>query len=174
MDVDDLLRDLHDRVPPLVESAVVDLDAEQLTWAPAPGANTIGWLVWHLTRVLDHHLADLMRDTQLLPTFGDRFGRAPDPDETGYGDTASQVASVRPESPEPLTAYHAAVHQRLVAFIDGCTASDLDRVVDEEWDPPVTLGVRLISLAEDALQHAGQAAYLRGLLGPRPERHPQA
>ncbi len=45
------------------------------------------------------------------------------------------------------------------------TPDDLDRVVDRRWDPPVTLGVRLVSVADDCLQHAGQAAYLRGLLG---------
>jgi uncharacterized damage-inducible protein DinB len=167
MDVAELLREVHGRVPPLVEAAVADLDPDDLTWAPSPGANTIGWLVWHLTRVLDHHLADLLGDAQLLPTFGDRFGRPPDADEIGYGDTAEEVASVRPESAEALTAYHAAVHQRLAAFLDRCTPEDLDRIVDERWDPPVTMGVRLVSMADDALQHAGQAAYVRGLMPAR-------
>ena len=39
-----------------------------------------------------------------------------------------------------------------------------DRVVDRTWDPPVTLGVRLVSILDDDTQHAGQAAYVRGLL----------
>lgn len=167
MDVAELLREIHGRVPPLVEEAVEGLSPDELTWAPAPEANTVGWLVWHLTRVLDHHLAELMGDTQLLPTFGDRFGRAPDPDEVGYGDTPEQVASVRPESTEALTSYHAAVQQRLSGFIDGCTTEGLERIVDERWDPPVTLGVRLVSMADDALQHVGQANYVRGLLPGR-------
>jgi hypothetical protein len=37
-------------------------------------------------------------------------------------------------------------------------------VVDASWDPPVTLGVRLVSVISDDLQHAGQAAYLRGMI----------
>ena len=164
MEVSHLLRELHGRVRPLVEAAVEDLSPAQLTWAPAPGANTIGWLIWHLTRVQDHHLADLVGDSQLLPTFADRFGRAPDVDATGYGDSPEEVASVRPESGEVLLEYHAAVQQRLMNFLDQLSGEDLDRVVDESWDPPVTLGVRLVSVAEDALQHAGQAAYVRGLL----------
>ena len=49
--------------------------------------------------------------------------------------------------------------------VDGLTQADLDRVVDERWDPPVTLGVRLVSVADDDIQHAGQAAFVRGLLG---------
>ncbi len=97
MDVAELLREVHGRVPPLVEAAVADLGPDDLTWAPAPEANTIGWLVWHLTRVLDHHLADLLGDTQLLPTFGDRFGRAPDADEIGYGAALSELESILSE-----------------------------------------------------------------------------
>jgi hypothetical protein len=45
--------------------------------------------------------------------------------------------------------------------------ADLARTVDDRWDPPVTLGVRLVSIADDSLQHVGQAAYLRGLLSAR-------
>jgi hypothetical protein len=43
------------------------------------------------------------------------------------------------------------------------TPADLDRVVDKRWDPPVTLGVRLVSVVDDDAQHVGQAAYVRGL-----------
>jgi uncharacterized damage-inducible protein DinB len=164
MDVRALLIELHGRVRPLVEGAVAGLSPAQLTSAPNPDANTIGWLVWHLTRVQDHYLAELVGDGQLLLTFADRFGRAPDPDDTGYGHSPVEVTSVRPESTEALIEYHAAVQQRLMSFLGGLSEEDLDRVVDESWDPPVTLGVRLVSVADDALQHAGQAAYVRGLL----------
>lgn len=164
MDVREVLQDLHGRVPPLVEAAVANLEPDELVWAPETGANTIGWLVWHLTRVLDHHLADLLDDSQLVVTFADRFGRPVDPDDTGYGHGTDDVASLHPESSTVLVEYHAAVHQRLARLLDGLSAEDLDRVVDESWDPPVTLGVRLVSMQVDALQHAGQAAYVRGLL----------
>ncbi len=49
MNVSDVLLDGYGRLPDLIRSAVADLSPEQLRWAPAPGANTIGWLVWHLT-----------------------------------------------------------------------------------------------------------------------------
>ena len=55
-------------------------------------------------------------------------------------------------------------HARTRRLLEGLRETDLDRIVDKRWDPPVTLGVRLISIADDCLQHAGQAAYLRGLL----------
>ena len=87
-----------------------------------------------------------------------------DADDTGYGHRADQVAEVRPDSPEVLIGYYEAVAARTAELLAELTATDLDRVVDERWDPPVTLGVRLVSIADDDIQHAGQAAYLRGIL----------
>lgn len=166
MEIHELLADLFGRIPDHVRSAVEGLDAERLAFVPAPGTNSIGWLVWHLTRVQDHHVAELMGEPQLWET-GDwaaRVGVEPDPHNTGYGHGPDEVAAIRPEGPDVLVDYYTAVAARTDAFIGGLTADDLDRVVDDRWDPPVTLGVRLISIADDDVQHAGQAAYLRGLL----------
>jgi len=166
MDVSATLTELYDRIPDLVRAAVEDLDAEQLATPPAPGANTVGWLVWHLTRVQDHHVAELLDQDQVWVGGGwaERFGLEPDSDDTGYGHDPDEVAAVRPDGPDAVTGYHDAVAARTAAFLRGLTADDLDRVVDERWDPPVTLGVRLVSVADDDLQHAGQAAYARGVL----------
>ena len=90
--------------------------------------------------------------------------RAADPADTGYGHTPEEVAGVRPPDGAVLLDYLAAVHDRTVGFLRDLTPDDLDRIVDRRWDPPVTLGVRLVSVADDCLQHAGQAAYVRGLL----------
>jgi uncharacterized damage-inducible protein DinB len=169
MDARDLLLDLYGRVPEEVATAVEGLDAEALRTAPEPGTNTIGWLVWHLTRVEDGHIAELM-DADQVWTTGDwagRFGLEPDPHDSGYGHTPEQVAAVRPDSAEALTGYHAAVAERTRAYLSGLSADDLDEVIDERWDPPVTRGVRLISIVDDEIQHAGQAAYARGLLDAR-------
>jgi hypothetical protein len=167
MDVAPLLLDLFGRIPPLARSAVADLDAERLTARPGPDANPIAWLVWHLTRVQDSHVAELVEADQLWAT-GDwaaAMGLDPDPDDTGYGHSTARVATVRPSGPEPLVEYLAAVSARTDDLLRGLTPGDLDRVVDRGWDPPVTLGVRLVSVADDCLQHAGQAQYVRGLLG---------
>lgn len=166
MDLSDTLIEVYGRIPPLVAAAVDGLDAEALATPPAPGANTVGWLVWHLTRVQDHHIAELLDQDQVWVTSGwaPRFGREPDPTDTGYGHSPDEVAGVRAEGPDVLIAYHDAVAARTIAFLRGLGPDDLDRVVDEAWDPPVTLGVRLVSVADDDLQHAGQAAYARGLL----------
>jgi uncharacterized damage-inducible protein DinB len=171
MDVRSLLLELFDRIPQHIEDAVIGLHPDLLSTPPAPGANTVGWLVWHLTRVQDHHVSELLGEPQVWET-GDwpkRFGVPPDPHNTGFGHSPEEVASIQPESPDALIEYYDAVASRTRGLLEGLSEADLDRVVDERWDPPVTLGVRLVSIADDDIQHAGQATYVRGLL----ERHPQ-
>jgi uncharacterized damage-inducible protein DinB len=166
MDAKDILAEGLGRVPDLVHTAVHGLTAEQLRWTPADGANSIGWLIWHLTRVQDSHLAELL-DAEQIYLQGDwpaKFGRKPDPSDTGYGHRAADAAAVTPSSAKVLQDYYAAVHDRTLSYLRGLTDADLDRVVDEAWDPPVTLAVRLVSVIDDDAQHAGQAAYVRGLL----------
>ena len=166
MDVQHLLREIFDRLPEVVREAVEGLDTEQLATAPGRGANTVAWFVWHLTRIQDHHVSELLGAEQVYLSEGwhERFGRGPDPEDHGYGHTPEDVASVRPASAEALLRYYAQVHERTLGYLGGLSSADLDRVVDERWDPPVTLGVRLASVLSDDLQHAGQAAYVRGLL----------
>lgn len=167
MDVAGLLLELYGRIPPLAAEAVEGLDAEELTARPAADVNSIGWLIWHLTRVQDHHVAELLDAEQLWVAgpWAAQLGLDPDPGNTGYGHSARQVETVRPTGRDVLLDYLAAVDGRTCAMLRDLTPDDLDRVVDRRWDPPVTLGVRLVSVADDCLQHAGQAAYLRGLLG---------
>jgi uncharacterized damage-inducible protein DinB len=166
VDVRDLLIESFDRLPDLVRGAVDGLTSEQLRWTPAPRANSIGWLVWHLTRIQDDHVADLLGQEQVWAT-GDwaaRFGLDADVTDTGYGHSPAQVATVRPDSAQVLVDYHDAVAARTYELLRGVTPEDLDRIVDKRWDPPVTLGARLVSVLGDDVQHVGQAAYVRGLL----------
>lgn len=166
MDVSELLAESFDRLPALVREAAEGLSREQLAWRPAPDANSIGWLLWHLTRVQDHHLAELLGVDQVYVTRDVQadFGLPPDPHDTGYGHTGEQVAAVRPAGSEVLIDYFDAVAARTRRYLAGLTPADLDTVVDRRWDPPVTLGVRLVSVVNDSDQHVGQAAYVRGLL----------
>jgi hypothetical protein len=167
MDVGEVYMELFGRIPALSRGAVDGLSSEQLCQQPKDGTNPIGWLVWHLTRVQDHHVGELLEEPQLWETgdWAGHFGLEADPSDIGYGHSPAEVAGVRPESAAVLVDYLDAVHARTERMLAGLSAGDLDRVVDRRWDPPVTLGVRLISIADDSLQHAGQAAYARGLLG---------
>lgn len=164
MEVDAVLLDAFDRIRGLVPAVVDGLDEDQLAARPGGTANSIAWLVWHLSRIQDDHIAGVAGAGQLWHTGGwaDRFDLDLDPDDTGYGHGPADVAKVR--APAALLAgYHDAVADRTDEFVRGLSAPDLDRVVDTHWNPPVTLGVRLISIVSDCLQHVGQAAYARGL-----------
>ena len=167
MNTAQILEDGFGRVVESVGRTLDGLDEAQLTHRPTDDANSIAWLVWHLTRVQDDHLADAFDVEQVYTTqgFAQQLGECfpHDPSDTGYGHDAAQVAAVRAPA-ELLLEYLKAVHAQTVALVADVSASDLERVVDEQWDPPVTLGVRLVSVLDDDLEHAGQAAYVRGIL----------
>jgi Protein of unknown function (DUF664) len=165
----DLLVDGFGRIREVVHSVVGGLTPEQLAFRADRAANSIAWLVWHLTRIQDDHLADVARSEQVWIEDGwaERFGLPFDELDTGYGHSADEVAAVQVKSGELLVGYYDAVHERTVEFVEGLDDADLDRIVDRSWDPPVTLGVRLVSVLADDLQHAGQAAFVRGILTRR-------
>ncbi|MEU0005527.1 DinB family protein [Streptomyces sp. NPDC006314] len=166
MHAKDILIDGYGRIQEEVHAALDGLGPDELHHRPAPDANSIAWLVWHLTRVQDDHIADAFGLDQvwLSQDWEKRLGLGLPRHDTGYGHRPAKVAKVRVESAELLTGYYDAVHDQTLGALRGLAARDLERIVDERWDPPVTLGVRLVSVLSDDLQHIGQAAYLRGLL----------
>ena len=161
----EVLVDGFGRVRGVVEEAVSGLSREQLELRVDERANTIAWLVWHLTRIQDDHVAHAAGSEQVWTAQGwaQRFYLPFEPSATGYGHSPAEVAAVRVGTAGLLSGYHDAVHARTVAYVGGLTNGDLSRVVDTRWDPPVTLGVRLVSVISDDLQHAGQAAFIRGV-----------
>ncbi|MFD0434031.1 mycothiol transferase [Streptomyces chartreusis] len=166
MHAKDILIDGYNRIREEVHAAVGGLAPDQLGARPAPGANSVAWLIWHLTRVQDDHIADAFELEQvwLAQDWQKTFGLDLPRRDTGYGHTPAKVAKVQVDSGDLLTGYYDAVHARTLDRLRDVAAKDLERVVDERWDPPVTLGVRLVSVLSDDLQHVGQAAYVRGLV----------
>lgn len=137
---------------------------------PAPEANPVGWLLWHIGRVQDAQVAPLAGTEQVWHSGG--FGREFDldlPDDaTGYGQDAAEVDRVV-VTPAQLRGYLQACHDELAGYLRGLGADDdpaarLDEVVDTAWDPPVTRGVRLVSIVDDITQHLGQAEYAWGIV----------
>lgn len=161
----DLLVDAFGRIRQIVHRVVDGLTAEQLAFRVDSRANSIAWLVWHLTRVQDDHVADAVRAEQVWTSRGwvERFGLPFHPAATGYGHRPGEVAAVQVESGDLLLGYHDAVYEQTIRYVERLTDADLSRIVDESWDPPVSLGVRLVSVIADDLQHAGQAAFVRGV-----------
>ena len=165
----DLLRDSFGRVHEELPAVVEDLSVEELLWQPDSSANPIAWLVWHLARVQDDHLAHLAGVEQAWTGGGwaERFSLPYDTGDVGYGQSAEQVAAFALPEPALLTGYHADVHDLTESVLDGEEERGLGRVVDDRWDPPVTAAVRLVSVVNDITQHLGQAAYVRGLVERR-------
>ncbi|RVU27755.1 DinB family protein [Streptomyces antnestii] len=162
----DVLTDAFGRIHETVHSAVEDLSAEELNTRLNDDSNSIAWLIWHLSRVQDDHIADASRSDQvwLGDGWAERLDLGLPPSDTGYGHSGGQVAKVRVPSADLLLGYFDAVHERTLAYVAGLTDEDLDQVIDDTWSPPVTLGVRLVSVIADDLQHSGQAAFVRGVL----------
>jgi len=160
----DLLLDAFGRVSGVVHSVLVGAGPRMLEFRPDPEANTVAWLVWHLARIQDAQMAPIIGEEQVWTTDGwfDRFGLPLNARDTGYGHTADDVGSVR-ASADLLGGYFDAVHARTIAFLPTLAEADYARIVDRAWDPPVTVAVRLVSIIADDLEHAGQAAYVRGL-----------
>jgi uncharacterized damage-inducible protein DinB len=164
--VQEVLVDAFGRIREVFADVCDGLSAEDAAHRPTPDANSIAWTLWHLTRIQDDHVCGITGDEQVWTADGwyDRFGLPFAPEEHGYGHSADQVAAVQVET-ALLDGYHAAVHDRTIAYVSAVDDDELARVVDEDWDPPVTASVRLVSVIGDCMQHLGQAAYVRGMLG---------
>ncbi|MBM7411005.1 putative damage-inducible protein DinB [Clavibacter michiganensis] len=165
----DLLVDAYGRIAEIVRDAVDGLGADDLAFRPDAEANSVGWLVWHLARVQDAQVADVAGRDQTWTSGGwaGRFALPFDDSATGYGQSPDDVASLEGITSELLLGYLDAVQSATLSYLAGLDDTELDRVIDEDWTPPVTLGARLVSVLADDLQHAGQASYLAGLIARR-------
>ncbi len=165
-----VLLDAFRRTPDLVDAALHGLTEQDLTRRVDSDANTVAWLIWHTGRMQDGQVAGaekaLGRNAEQVwqsQGFADRFGLDVGDDTVGYGMSSDQVDKVHAPA-NLLRAYHRAVNDHTLAFVESLDEADYERVVDPGWDPPVTLLARLVSIEQDALQHLGQAAFLRGVL----------
>ena len=164
MDARDLLEDHFTRIRELYVDTADGLSAEQAHWRPGGTGNSIAWLLWHLARVQDDHVAGLSEEPQAWEDgWAHRFDLPFDVHDIGYGHSSEEVDQVRIADFGLLTDYHEAVHRLTLEYLARADRNELDRVVDRRWDPPVTVGVRLVSIVGDCLQHLGQAAYVKGL-----------
>lgn len=168
MDAKAILEDAFGRIRDLARGVVDDLDDEALTYRIDPASNTIAWLLWHGARVQDDHVAEIAGREQVWTAGGwyGRFDLPFDEEDTGFGHGPEDVAAVRAD-PKLLVGYQRAAAEATTEYLGSVDAEELGRVIDRRWDPPVTVGVRLVSVISDQLQHLGQAAYVRGIFERR-------
>ena len=185
MEWHELITDSFGRVSWILEKALDGLTPEDLNQQPRPHCNTIGWLTWHLTRWQDRSMALFMGEKQLWVSGGwyAKFDRKPDPEDTGLGHSSEDVAAFKSPDTEILLGYYSAVLDRTGRYLASLAAIELDRQLNDRWygselwyqskrwhqgesrrQGLPLLGTRLVSVVNDNIQHAGQVAYLRGML----------
>jgi hypothetical protein len=157
------LTDAFTRVHDSLHRTLSDLTADELVREPHP---PIGWLAWRLSRIMDSNVSRLSGREQLWIADGwaARFGMPPEPADFGRGatHTREQVRQFR-ATVEQLLAYHDATYGRTTGYLETLTAAELGRKLDEpQYQPLPTVSVRLVSVLENAMNNAGQIAYLKG------------
>lgn len=162
----DMLINSYEGVLQTLECVLDGLTEEDLNWQPSPDCNSIGWLAWHLTRTQDGLIALVMNEEQLWTKDGwhTKFGRPANAQDGGSGHTPQDVAAFKSPDAKTLLDYHRAVLERSRRYFPTLSETDLDRQLEVPWfQPPPKLGAFLNIILSDCSQHAGQAAYIRGL-----------
>ena len=165
----DLLVDGFGRILEGVPPVVAGLGTEELLWRPDRDANHIAWLVWHLARQQDEQMAQIGDSTSAWRSgeWSRRFNLPYSPNANGYGMTSDEVGEFTVSDSSLLLDYHEAVHELTIGVVRGLGTDEFTTVIDPNWDPPVTVAVRIVSVLDDAAKHLGQAEYVRGLLERR-------
>lgn len=164
MNTNEILIDLARRPQAAAEHLRGRLTPELLNAHPHHD-NSIAWLLWHVAREIDEQLCDLcgQESVWIAAGFAERFALETKPHEHGYGHTPEQARAIQVTDLDLLFEYLNAVIDAQVAYISGLDEADLSRIVDDRWDPPVTLAARMVSMSVDAAEHIGQAAYITGM-----------
>ena len=159
---------VFERMAQELEKTVDGLTVEELNQQPTPESNSIGWLAWHLTRSHDRNMSEVAGETQLWISqdWYAKFNRKPGPAETGFGHSAKEAAAFRSPSGQVILDYHRAVVTRIKDYISSqLSETELDR---NTYSPTLNMTApvsrRLLGVINDAYQHLGQAAYVRGLI----------
>ena len=163
-----LIIDIYERISYELGLILDGLTVDELNQQPCPDCNSIGWLVWHLTRSQDRGIGHIMGEEQLWLKDGwhARFNRTADPGDTGVGNSPADVAAFKSPDAKTLLEYHHAVLTRTRHYINNkLSEAELERGFEKPRYPSIpTVRVSLMRGINDNLQHVGQAAYVRGIL----------
>jgi uncharacterized damage-inducible protein DinB len=150
----------------MIDRALEGLDDATLARQPSDQCNSITWLLWHMSRVVDTFMTTRIREKpQLWLSEGwhQRFGMADDPDDRGVGWTAAQVAAWSAPGRDVLIGYYQAVRAAAREFLSSVTPAELEKtIVFPPSDEPRSVASALGQMTWDAISHGGQIAYLRG------------
>lgn len=164
MELAEFITGIFMRISQVLETALDGLTEDEINQQPNPECNSIGWMVWHLTRVQDRFIAMLSNNEQvyIAGKWYEKFNRGADPQDIGYGHSSEDLANFKAPDTKTLLDYHYDTLEKTKQYTNRISPGELDRVIDNSRAPTVAL--RLTAFISDNLQHAGQVAYLRGWL----------
>nr|WP_254456177.1 DUF664 domain-containing protein [Paeniglutamicibacter quisquiliarum] len=166
------MRDGFGRIRDGLQRLLAEAEPRMLSFRASSHSNSMAWLIWHLTRIEDDHFTHLARALDGESTLEQcwiardwvtRFNLPYRRLDTGFGHSSDQVADFGMYDAEYLLGYHRDVHEQAMGILSALPEADLSTVIDRRWNPPVTAGVRLISVLNETASHLGQAEFLRGI-----------
>ena len=165
MTLNEFITDALEKENGFLLDALDGLTSDELAWQPAPDANSIGWILWHMVRVEDmwiHFFAQFQ--TELWETEGwhEKFG-LPTRDN-GFGHTAEQVNNFPSIDLAQFLEYRASVRASTLVYLNTLSPDDME-TVPRERRPEMSLGAMFRQIIGEMYQHVGHIAYLRGLQG---------
>jgi uncharacterized damage-inducible protein DinB len=144
---------------------LLGLSAAELGFRPARHANSIGFIVWHMTRVEDGWIQRaIQRKPHLWVADGwaARFEMPAEMRDMGFGYTVQQLDAFKIPPLELLLGYSHAVREATMAYVSGWDPASPTEV-RAPWGGMVAVAEVLAQLVWELNQHSGQVAYLRGL-----------
>ncbi len=150
----------------MVDRALDGLDDTMLAQQISGETNSIAWLLFHMTRVVDTFInTRLQSKPQLWIQDGwcEKCGLSDDPETTGQGWSSEKVAAWTVPSRVVLLGYFEATKAAAREYLDGLSDADLGatRIVPPATEPR-SVSEMLGILVYDNVTHGGQIAFLRG------------
>ncbi len=165
MTLNEFITDALEKENGFLIDALDGLTADEMSWQPAPDANSIGWILWHMVRVEDmwiQFFAQFQTELWEAEEWHEKFG-LPTRDN-GFGHTTEQVNNFPGVDLEQFLQYRAAVRASTLAYLDTLSPDDME-TVPRERRPEMSLGAMFRQIIGEMYQHVGHIAYLRGLQG---------
>lgn len=165
METSAFILDMLGHMKQSLTGAVDGLSQEEIEWQPGREANSIGFILWHMARAEDSGIQDwLQQKPQIwtLEKWYQKLNLSENPEDSGYGYTAEQLAAFPVPELKDLLGYSDAVRSRTIDYLQSITPDEFDKVVKTPLGE-FTAGQILSLFMVELTQHIGHIAYLRGL-----------
>ena len=161
-----ILSDMLEMSDSLVRRALEGLTDADLIKRPSDQDNTIGWLMWHKTRVEDIAFADASGEEQfwISDKWHEKFGMEPNPGQMGFRGFARTSDEPRVQERKTFSATPTPFGRARLRCWRASRPRTSTRKSPPRWARPSKSGTTSGRVAADNIQHGGQICYLRGFI----------